>query len=123
MTTATYSCKECRTSLNLSSNHLYPPDFYFEAGNKNTISFSWVDPQSFRFEPQDKIRPFFETLSYWGFQRKETKIKCINCGKILGFVYGDGPPSTDSPGQFHFGPSQVIPRFPRFRFNVKALLF
>lgn len=46
---------------------------------------------------------------------------CMNCGKLVGYVYDDGPPMTDSPGQFHFGPSQVIPRAPRYRIKNKAL--
>lgn len=108
-----YTCKECESNLNLHTIHLYPPDFYFEAGNKGTLSFSAVDSSKFRFEKEDKIIPFFETINYWGIQRKRTKIKCVNCGKLVGYVYDDGPPMTDSPGQFHFGPSQVIPRAPR----------
>ncbi|KAK7840807.1 uncharacterized protein CFP56_016278 [Quercus suber] len=102
-----YSCTECGTNLNLSSAHLYPSDFYFEAGNKGTLSFSWVDSSKFRFEKEDKIRPFFETLNYWGIQRKRTKIICNSCGRVVGHVYDDGPPMTDSPGQFHMGPSQT----------------
>ena len=116
-----YSCTECGTNLNLSSSHLYPSDFYFEAGNKGTLSFSWVDSSKFRFEKEDKIRPFFETLNYWGIQRKRTKIICNSCGRVVGHVYDDGPPMTDSPGQFHMGPSQVIPRAPRYRIKTKAL--
>lgn len=46
---------------------------------------------------------------------------CMNCGKLVGYVYDDGAPMTDSPGQFHFGPSQVIPRAPRYRIKNKAL--
>ncbi|KAK6924546.1 hypothetical protein RJ641_010746 [Dillenia turbinata] len=110
-----YSCKDCRADFNLSPNHLYPPDFYFEAGNKGTLSFSWIDDSKFRFEKEDKIRPFFETLNYWGIQRKRTRIKCDSCGSLVGYVYDDGPPMTNSPGQFHFGPSQVIPRAPRLQ--------
>ncbi|KGN55632.1 uncharacterized protein At4g08330, chloroplastic [Cucumis sativus] len=116
-----YSCTECGTNLNLNSTHLFPPDFYFEAGNKGTLSFSFIDSTKFRLEKEDKLRPFFETLNYWGIQRKRTKLKCNSCGHLVGYVYDDGPPLTDSPGQFHFGPSQVIPRAPRYRFKIKAL--
>ncbi|KAI6671548.1 uncharacterized protein LOC115683606 [Syzygium oleosum] len=116
-----YTCKECGANLNLSSGHLYPPDFYFEAGNKDSLSFSSVDASKFRFEKEDKIRPFFETLNYWGIQRTRTKIICNPCGRVVGHVYDDGPPMTDSPGQLHMGPSQVIPRAPRYRFKNKAL--
>lgn len=116
-----YSCTECGTNLNLSAAQLYPSDFYFEAGNKGTLSFSWVDTSKFRFEKEDKIRPFFETLNYWGIQRKRTKIICNSCGRVVGHVYDDGPPLTNSAGQFHMGPSQVIPRAPRYRFKTKAL--
>ncbi|KAG2674029.1 hypothetical protein I3843_13G103300 [Carya illinoinensis] len=116
-----YSCAECGTNLNLRTVHLFPPDFYFEAGNKGTLSFSSVDSSKFRFEKEDKIRPFFETVNYWGIQRKRTKIKCNSCGRLVGYIYDDGPPLTDSPGQFHMGPSQVIPRAPRYRFKIKAL--
>ncbi|XP_009594601.1 uncharacterized protein At4g08330, chloroplastic [Nicotiana tomentosiformis] len=116
-----YSCKECGTNFSLHTTYLYPPDFYFEAGNKGTLSFSAVDSTKFKFEKEDKIRPFFETINYWGIQRKRTKMACNNCGKVVGYVYDDGPPMTDSPGQFHFGPSQVIPRAPRYRIKNKAL--
>ncbi|XP_021731281.1 uncharacterized protein At4g08330, chloroplastic [Chenopodium quinoa] len=117
-----YSCKECSTNLNLFTNHLFPPDFYFESGNKNSLSFSWIDSEKFNFEKEDKLKPFFETLNYWGIHRNRTKIKCKNCGKLLGYVYDDGPPVIDTPGQFYFGPSQAIPRNPRFRFKSKAFL-
>ncbi|KAL5985778.1 Cytochrome c oxidase assembly protein cox15 [Asimina triloba] len=119
---ARYSCKECAADLNLNPAHLFPPDFYFEAGNKGTLSFSAVDHSKFRLEKEDKIMPFFETINYWGIQRKRTKIKCTNCGRLVGYIYDDGPPMTDSPGQFHMGPSQVIPRAPRYRFKTKAIL-
>ncbi|KAL0294184.1 UNVERIFIED_CONTAM: hypothetical protein Sangu_2520700 [Sesamum angustifolium] len=81
-----YCCRECGTNLNLHGGHLFPPDFYFEAGNKNTLSFSSVDSSKFRFEKEDKIRPFFETVNYWGIQRKRTKIKCNSCGKLVGYI-------------------------------------
>ncbi|KAL2232650.1 uncharacterized protein LOC105155579 [Sesamum indicum] len=116
-----YCCRECGANLNLHGGHLYPPDFYFEAGNKNTLSFSAVDSSKFRFEKEDKLRPFFETVNYWGIQRKRTKIKCNSCGKLVGYIYDDGPPLTDSNGQLGFGPSQVVPRNPRYRFKNKAL--
>ncbi|KAE8010684.1 hypothetical protein FH972_007030 [Carpinus fangiana] len=121
MASSIYRCTECQTDLNLSTAHLFPPDFYFEAGNKGTLSFSWVDSSKFRFEEEDKIRPFFETVNYWGIQRKRTKIKCSSCGRLVGYVYDDGPPLTTSTGQFNMGPSQVIPRAPRYRFKTKAL--
>ncbi|KAL0361014.1 UNVERIFIED_CONTAM: hypothetical protein Sradi_3785900 [Sesamum radiatum] len=116
-----YCCRECGANLNLHGGHLYPPDFYFEAGNKNTLSFAAVDSSKFRFEKEDKIRPFFETVNYWGIQRKRTKIKCNSCGKLVGYIYDDGPPLTNSNGQLGFGPSQVVPRNPRYRFKNKAL--
>ncbi|KAF8377770.1 hypothetical protein HHK36_031155 [Tetracentron sinense] len=116
-----YSCTECGANFSLNTNHLFPSDFYFEAGNKGTLSFSSVDETKFRFEKEDKIRPFFETLNYWGIQRKRTKIKCNSCGRLVGYVYDDGPPLTNSTGQFHMGPSQVIPRAARYRFKTKAL--
>ncbi|XP_058098670.1 uncharacterized protein LOC131243368 [Magnolia sinica] len=116
-----YSCKECGADLNLNSAHLFPPDFYFEAGNKGTLSFSHMDQSKVRLEKEDKIKPFFETINYWGIQRKRTQIKCNSCGHLLGYIYDDGPPLTNSPGQFHLGPSQVIPRAPRYRFKTKAI--
>ncbi|KAL7255618.1 hypothetical protein ACSBR1_009702 [Camellia fascicularis] len=116
-----YSCTECVANFNLHTNHLFPPDFYFEAGNKGTVSFALIDATKFKFEKEDKIRPFFETLNYWGIQRKRTKIKCHSCSSLVGYIYDDGPPLTDSPGQFHMGPSQVIHRSPRYRFKTKAL--
>ncbi|GKE74984.1 hypothetical protein Tco_1537025 [Tanacetum coccineum] len=86
-----YTCIECGTNLNLHTTHLFPPDFYFEAGNKNTISFAEIDSSKF------------------------------SCGKLVGHVYDDGPPIMTGTGQFGFGPSQAIPRAPRYRFKVKAL--
>ncbi|KAJ4964665.1 hypothetical protein NE237_016514 [Protea cynaroides] len=108
-----YTCAECGANLNLSTSQLFPPDFYFEAGNKGTLSFAAIDGTKFRFEKEDKLMPFFETVNYWGIQRIRTKIKCNSCGNLVGYIYGDGPPFTDSPGQMHMGPSQVIPRAPR----------
>ncbi|KAL6514348.1 hypothetical protein OROHE_019107 [Orobanche hederae] len=116
-----YNCRECGANLNLNGEHLFPSDFYFEAGNKNTLSFSAVDSSKFLFEKEDKIRPFLETVNYWGIQRKRVRIKCSSCGKLVGYVYDDGPPSTNTIGQFGFGPSQVVPRYPRYRFKNKAL--
>ncbi|KAL0550605.1 hypothetical protein IC582_015127 [Cucumis melo] len=97
-----YSCSECGTNLNLNSSHLFPPDFYFEAGNKGTLSFSFIDSTKFRLEKEDKLRPFFETLNYWGIQRKRTKLKCTSCGHLVGYIYDDGPPLTDSPVSFRY---------------------
>ncbi|KAI4330387.1 hypothetical protein MLD38_028678 [Melastoma candidum] len=116
-----YSCKECNADLNLRSDYLFPPDFYFEAGNKGTSSFSAIDSSRFRFEKEDKIAPFFETLNYWGIQRKRTKIMCASCGHLVGHIYDDGPPALQGTGQMHMGPSQVVPRAPRYRFKDKAL--
>ncbi|RZC66803.1 hypothetical protein C5167_010494 [Papaver somniferum] len=116
-----YSCAECNRNLNLQTINLFPSDFYFEAGNKGTLSFAVVDESKLKLEKEDKIRPFFETVNYWGIQRKRIKMKCNNCRYLLGYVYDDGPPLTNSTGQFHMGPSQVIPRDPRFRFKTKAL--
>ncbi|XP_014520397.1 uncharacterized protein LOC106777335 isoform X2 [Vigna radiata var. radiata] len=110
-----YTCTACGSNLYLNSAYAFPPDFYFEAGNKDSVSFSAVDASKFKFEKEDKIRPFFETVNYWGIQRKRTKIKCNTCSSLLGHIYDDGPPLTNSPGQFHMGPSQVIPREPRYR--------
>ncbi|KAF0893294.1 hypothetical protein E2562_023933 [Oryza meyeriana var. granulata] len=100
---------------------LYPEGVYFEAGNKGTLSFSWVDESRLRFAAEDKIRPFFETLNYWGIQRKRTRISCDACGRLLGYVYDDGPPVMQGTGQFGMGPSQVIPRRPRYRIKTKAV--
>ena len=105
-----YTCTECGANLNLNAAYLYPPEVYFEAGNKNTLSFSGIDTTKFRFEKEDKIRPFWETRNYWGIQRTRTKIKCNGCGRLVGHVYDDGPPMMEGNGQFGFGPSQVIPR-------------
>ncbi|CAD6209457.1 unnamed protein product [Miscanthus lutarioriparius] len=118
---SSYACAACGADLNLSAAHLYPADFYFEAGNKGTLSFSWVDESRLRFAPEDRIRPFFETLNYWGIQRKRTRISCDACGRLLGYIYDDGPPVMQGTGQFGMGPSQVIPRRPRYRFKIKAV--
>ncbi|RWR90679.1 methionine-S-oxide reductase [Cinnamomum micranthum f. kanehirae] len=116
-----YSCVECGANFNLSTLALYPPDYYFEAGNKGTLSFYQIDETKFNFEKEDKIKPFFETINYWGLQRKRTKIMCKSCSHLVGYIYDDGPPLTNSPGQLHMGPSQVIPRAPRYRFKTKGV--
>ncbi|KAM0890952.1 hypothetical protein ACQ4PT_026727 [Festuca glaucescens] len=120
-TATTYGCAACGADLNLSANHLYPSGCYFEAGNKGTLSFSWVDESRLRFAAEDRIRPFFETLDYWGIQRKRTRISCDACGRLIGYVYDDGPPLMEGTGQFGMGPSQVIPRRPRYRIKIKAV--
>ncbi|CAL9156299.1 unnamed protein product [Musa hybrid cultivar] len=114
-------CAGCGADLNLSAAHLYPADAYFEAGNKGTLSFSWIDDARFRFAKEDRIMPFFETVNYWGIQRRRTRILCDACGRLLGHIYDDGPPMMRGHGQFGFGPSQAIPRAPRYRFKIKAL--
>ncbi|CAL9052785.1 unnamed protein product [Musa banksii] len=116
-----YRCAGCGADLNLSAAHLYPADAYFEAGNKGTLSFSWIDDARFRFAKEDRIMPFFETVNYWGIQRRRTRILCDACGRLLGHIYDDGPPMMRGHGQFGFGPSQAIPRAPRYRFKIKAL--
>jgi peptide methionine sulfoxide reductase MsrB len=121
MASISYSCAECGLPLNLSSSYQYPADLYFEAGNKGTISFSAIDDTKFRFEKEDKIKPFFETLNYWGIQRKRTKLNCASCGNLVGYVYDDGPPATDSIGQFGMGSNQAVPRYTRYRLKIKAL--
>lgn len=115
-----YTCTECGANLNLNPGYLFPQDFYFEVWNKGTISFSTIDDTKFRFEKENKIRPFFETLNYWGIQRKRTKIMCNTCARLIGHVYDDGPSLLGGPGQFHMGPSQAIPRASRFRFRTKS---
>ncbi|KQK23770.1 uncharacterized protein At4g08330, chloroplastic [Brachypodium distachyon] len=119
--TTSYGCAACGADLNLSSAHLYPAGVYFEAGNKGTLSFSWADESRLRLAAEDRIRPFFETLDYWGIQRKRTRISCDACGRLLGHVYDDGPPVMEGTGQFGMGPSQVVPRRPRYRFKIKAV--
>ncbi|KAL6649163.1 hypothetical protein ACP70R_013387 [Stipagrostis hirtigluma subsp. patula] len=118
---ASYRCAACGADLNLTAAQLYPAGFYFEAGNKGTLSFSWVDESRLRFAAEDRIRPFFETLNYWGIQRRRTRISCDACGRLLGHVYDDGPPLMQGTGQFGMGPSQVIPRRPRYRIKIKAV--
>ncbi|KAL7238547.1 hypothetical protein ACSBR2_004606 [Camellia fascicularis] len=90
-----YSCTECGANFNLHTNHLFPLDFYFEAGNKGTVSFALINATKFKFEKEDKIRPFFETLNYWGIQRKRTKIKCHSCSFLVGCIYDDGNVNVD----------------------------
>ncbi|XP_047318055.1 uncharacterized protein LOC124921437 [Impatiens glandulifera] len=116
-----YSCKECRANLNLQTGSLFPADFYFEAGNKGTLSFAAIDSSKFLFKKEEKLIPFFETVNYWGIQRKRTKINCNNCGLLVGYIYDDGPPLTGGIGQFGLGPSQAISRSPRYRFKIKSL--
>ncbi|CAL4937533.1 unnamed protein product [Urochloa decumbens] len=121
MASGSYRCAACGADLNLSAAHLYPEGVFFEAGNKGTLSFSWVDESRLRFAAEDRIRPFFETLNYWGIQRKRTRISCDACGVLIGHVYDDGPPIMQGNGQLGMGPSQVIPRRPRYRIKIKAV--
>ncbi|THU65731.1 hypothetical protein C4D60_Mb05t06730 [Musa balbisiana] len=116
-----YRCAGCGADLNLSAAHLYPADAHFEAGNKGTFSFSWVDDARLQFAKEDRIKPFFETPNYWGIQRKRTRLLCDTCGHLLGHVYDDGPPTIHGHGQFGFGHSHTVPRAPRYRFKIKAL--
>jgi len=53
-----------------------------------------------------------------GNQRKRTKLNCASCCNLLGYVYDDGPLSTDNIGQFGMGSNQVVPRY---RLKMKAL--
>uniref|UniRef100_A0A453J3Z3 Uncharacterized protein n=1 Tax=Aegilops tauschii subsp. strangulata TaxID=200361 RepID=A0A453J3Z3_AEGTS len=46
---AAYGCAACGADLNLSASNLYPAGTYFEAGNKGTLSFSWVVPRRPRY--------------------------------------------------------------------------
>ncbi|XP_039012365.1 uncharacterized protein LOC120141618 [Hibiscus syriacus] len=97
-----YSCRECGTDLNLRTTH-YSLRLLLRGGKQGTLSFAMVDETKFNFEKEDKLRPFFETIDYWGIQRNRTKIKYNGCGKLVGHIYDDGLPLTDSPGQWHLG--------------------
>ena len=107
--------------MNLSNSYMYPAGLYFEAGNKGTLSFSAIDDTKFKFEKEDKVKPFFETLNHWGIHRKRTKIMCASCGKLIGYVYDDGPPATNNIGQCGRGPIQDVPRYPQYRLKIEAL--
>ncbi|KAL2636345.1 hypothetical protein R1flu_007824 [Riccia fluitans] len=54
MADAAYSCKQCGVYLNVSSNMLYPPDTYFQAGNRGTLSFMEVDMSKFRKQKENR---------------------------------------------------------------------
>ncbi|KAM0825018.1 hypothetical protein ACQ4PT_069835 [Festuca glaucescens] len=112
-TTATaYGCAACGADLNLSAAHLYPAGCYFEAGNKGTLSFSWVDESRLRFAAEDRIRPFFETLDYWGIQRKRTRISCDALRLPPRLRLRRRAPDHGGDRAVRMGPSQVIPRRP-----------
>eukprot|EP00249_Psilotum_nudum_P008349 c21214_g1_i1 orf=334-723(-) len=121
MAPTAYSCRQCGAPLNLNPDNLYPSDFYFEAGNKGTLSFSSIDETKFRQEREEKFMPFFESWDYWGIQRKRTKLLCISCDNLVGYIYDDGPPFGNSRGQYFMGPSQVVPRHKRYRMKIKAI--
>ncbi|KAH7279461.1 hypothetical protein KP509_37G020800 [Ceratopteris richardii] len=116
-----YSCQKCGTSLDLNSANLYPPDFYFEAGNKGTLSFHSINESKFQKKEESKLMPFFETRNYWGLERKRTKLLCNECGATIGYIYNDGPPLDNGAGVYFSGPSQVTPRHTRYRMKIKAL--
>lgn len=115
------SCRGCGESLNLNSSNLYPPDFYFEAGNKGTLSFDSIDESKFQQQREKKFMPFFETRDYWGIERTRTKLLCKSCGALVGYIYDDGPPVNNNLGQHFMGPSQVVPRYKRYRMKIKSL--
>lgn len=115
------SCKGCNRCLNLSDEYLYPPNTYFEAGNKGTVSFSAVDKTDFRQKEVTKCFPFFETLDYWGLQRRRVRLTCAACGKKMGYIYYDGPSTEPGIGQAGFGHSQMIPRHPRYRMKRESI--
>lgn len=119
---AMYCCKSCGGSLNVSSNDLYPPDTYFEAGNRGTLSFMEVDLSKFRKQKEKRWRscfPFFDSWDSWGIQRKRTQLRCVQCNKLLGFIYNDMP--RRGGGYSGWGPSQNVPRGERYRLKIKAL--
>ncbi|XP_024369543.1 uncharacterized protein At4g08330, chloroplastic isoform X1 [Physcomitrium patens] len=117
---AIYYCRGCNRCLNLNDEFLFPPNAYFEAGNKGTVSFWAVDNTDFRQKEQNKCFPFFETLDHWGFRRRRTKLTCAACGNRLGYIYDDVP-SEHGIGQGGFGYSQVVPRRLRYRMKRKAI--
>lgn len=116
-----YSCKGCNRCLNLSDEYLFPPNAYFDAGNKGTLSFSAVDKTDFRQKEDNSCFPFFETLDSWGLQRHRTKLTCAACGKRLGYIYYDGPYAEGGIGQYGLGHTQMIPRHPRYRLKREAM--
>jgi hypothetical protein len=118
---AMYCCGKCGASLNVSSNDLYPPDTYFEAGNRGTLSFMEVDMSKFRKQKEKKWRscfPFFDSLDSWGIHRRRTQLRCISCNMLLGYIYYDMPRRQGHSG---LGPSQAVPRGERYRLKIKAL--
>ena len=115
------SCKGCNRCLNLNDEFLYPPNAYFDAGNKGSVSFSAVDKSDYREKEQVKCFPFFETLDSWGIQRRRTKLICAACGKLLGYIYNDGPADAPGIGRNGFGHTQMIPRHPRYRMKKESL--
>lgn len=117
-----YYCKGCNRCLNLSDEFLYPPNTYFDAGNKGTLSFSTVDKAEFCQKEQAQCFPFFETLDYWGLQRRRTKLTCAGCGERLGYIYYDGPYMDGGIGQAGFGHTQMTPRLPWYRLKRQTLL-
>ncbi|XP_024400029.1 uncharacterized protein At4g08330, chloroplastic [Physcomitrium patens] len=116
-----YYCKGCNRCLNLSDEYLFPPNAYFDAGNKGTLSFSAVDKTDFRQKEDNSCFPFFETLDSWGLQRHRTKLTCAACGKRLGYIYYDGPYAEGGIGQYGLGHTQMIPRHPRYRLKREAM--
>lgn len=118
------SCRKCGEFLNVSSNDLYPPDTYFEAGNRGTLSFMEVDMSKFRKQKEKKWRscfPFFDSLDSWGIQRKRTQLRCVSCNMLLGYIYYDMPRRAGGGGHSGWGPSQAVPRGERYRLKIKAL--
>ncbi|GFY88057.1 hypothetical protein Acr_05g0016960 [Actinidia rufa] len=82
-----YSCTECGSNLNLYTVYLFAGFLLRSRQQGHTLVRRRRLHQVQVREREQKIRPFFETLDYWGIQRKRTKIKCHSCGRLVGYVY------------------------------------
>ncbi|KAL8244213.1 hypothetical protein R6Q59_010471 [Mikania micrantha] len=69
-----YTCNSCGTNFNLHAPNLFPPDFYFEAGNKGTLSFATSIPPSSDSLKKTRSSPFSKPLITGGFRGSELNL-------------------------------------------------
>ncbi|ONK65116.1 uncharacterized protein A4U43_C07F33840 [Asparagus officinalis] len=93
-----------------------PTSAYFGAGTRTPPSFSWVDESSSSSRGRIRIRPFFETVNYWG-DPEEADEECS--GRRLRVPRGPCS-TTDGADYGGDGPVRLVPvrLFREARFSV-----
>ncbi|CAM6113117.1 unnamed protein product [Calypogeia fissa] len=118
---AMYCCKKCGVGLNITSNDLYPPDTYFEAGNRGTLSFMEVDMSKFGKQKEKKGTLASLFLIHWirgEFIGRQPSFGAfhVTCYWVSSTMTCPG--EVGIPG---FGHSQVVPRGEELAFENEGL--